>query len=80
MKNQSDRAFLEYLYHCILWRFVTQNEFAYWLFKAENGQAWDGVLREFTRSNLFNSRVQKIIDSAIGVRKPEMSGTLYHNI
>ena len=71
MKNQTDREFLEYLYRQILWRFVTKSEFSYWLFKAENGQAWEAVITELTQSNLFNCRVQGLMDSAMGIRPPE---------
>ena len=67
MGDKTDREFLEELYNGMLRPITTREEFATWLDKVERGFTWQQVLKDFTNSMEFHLRVQRIIDSVVGV-------------
>jgi len=66
MGDQTDREFLEELYNGMLRSITTREEFDTWLDKVERGFTWQQVLKDFTSSMEFHTRVQGIIDSVCG--------------
>jgi hypothetical protein len=69
MEDQTDREFLEELYHGMLRPITTKEEFDAWLDKVDRGFTWQQVLKDFTDSMEFHLRVQAIIDSVVGARQ-----------
>jgi hypothetical protein len=63
MRDITDREFLEYLYKTMLCRIVSRKEFNTWISKTDDGFPWEDVLKDFTNSKMFHSRIGEIINS-----------------